>query len=473
MLFNSLDFAIFLPIVFLLYWFVAQKNLKLQNALIVVASYVFYGWWDWRFLSLIIFSTVVDYTIGQKLRNEKQQSKRKVLLWTSIIVNLGFLGFFKYYNFFLENFVDAFSLFGMQINANSLNIILPLGISFYTFQTLSYTIDVYRKKLEPTKDFMAFSAFVCFFPQLVAGPIERADNLLPQISKKRIFKESFFREAVVQICVGLFRKIVIADTLADYVDIIYGDITLYNSSTILLATFFYTFQIYFDFSGYSDIAIGTAKLFGIKFKQNFNLPYFSKSLTEFWRKWHMSLSFWLRDYLYISLGGNRKGIKITYRNLMITMLLGGLWHGSSWNFIIWGGIHGVVLSIEKLLNSKIKSKIINNLSFFGYPITFITVLFSWIFFRAENLESSIFAISKIFQFNLSFPIISNINIMTNSILMLFIGLLFDSYLYFKKVNLEDLGSKLNLSKIIVFCSVVIVLINLFYSSSDNFIYFQF
>ena len=473
MLFNSLDFAIFLPIVFLLYWFVAQKNLKLQNALIVVASYVFYGWWDWRFLSLIIFSTVVDYTIGQKLRNEKQQSKRKVLLWTSIIVNLGFLGFFKYYNFFLENFVDAFSLFGMQINANSLNIILPVGISFYTFQTLSYTIDVYRKKLEPTKDFMAFSAFVCFFPQLVAGPIERADNLLPQISKKRIFKESFFREAVVQICVGLFRKIVIADTLADYVDIIYGDITLYNSSTILLATFFYTFQIYFDFSGYSDIAIGTAKLFGIKFKQNFNLPYFSKSLTEFWRKWHMSLSFWLRDYLYISLGGNRKGIKITYRNLMITMLLGGLWHGSSWNFIIWGGIHGVVLSIEKLLNSKIKSKIINNLSFFGYPITFITVLFSWIFFRAENLESSIFAISKIFQFNLSFPIISNINIMTNSILMLFIGLLFDSYLYFKKVNLEDLGSKLNLSKIIVFCSVVIVLINLFYSSSDNFIYFQF
>lgn len=473
MLLNSLDFAIFLPIVFILYWFVAQKNLKLQNVLLVISSYVFYGWWDWRFLLLIILSTVVDYLIGQRLETEEKQSKRKALLWTSFIVNLGFLGFFKYYNFFLENFVDAFSLFGMQINANSLNIILPVGISFYTFQTLSYTIDVYRKKLEPTKDFIAFSVFVCFFPQLVAGPIERAGNLIPQISKKRIFKESFFKEGIVQICIGLFRKIVIADTLDNYVDIVYGDITLYNSSSILLATFFYTFQIYFDFSGYSDIAIGTAKLFGIKFKQNFNLPYFSKSLTEFWRKWHMSLSFWLRDYLYISLGGNRRGIKITYRNLMVTMLLGGLWHGSSWNFIIWGGIHGVILIIEKLLNSKIKSKTINNLSFFGYPITFIIVLFSWIFFRAENLESSIFAISKIFQFNLSFPIFSNINIMSNSILVLCIGLLFDSYLYFKKVNLEDLGSKLNLSKIIVLCSVIIVLINLFYSNANDFIYFQF
>ena len=473
MLFNSLDFAIFLPIVFLLYWFVAQKNLKLQNFLIVLASYVFYGWWDWRFLSLIIFSTVVDYLVAQKLRTEEQQSKRKVLLWTSIIVNLGFLGFFKYYNFFLENFVDAFSLFGMQINANSLNIILPVGISFYTFQTLSYTIDVYRKKLEPTKDFMAFSAFVCFFPQLVAGPIERATNLLPQISKKRFFTKSLFKEGIVQIFIGLFRKIVIADTLANYVDVVYADLSLYNSSTIFLATFFYTFQIYFDFSGYSDIAIGTAKLFGIKFKQNFNLPYFSKSLTEFWRKWHISLSFWLRDYLYISLGGNRKGIRITYRNLMITMLLGGLWHGSSWNFIIWGGIHGVVLSIEKLLNSKSKSKIIENLSFFGYPITFIIVLFSWVFFRAENLESSIFAISKIFEFNLSIPSITDANVVVNSILMLCFGLLFDCYLYFKKVDLEDLGSKFSSTKIVIFCTVITIIINLFYSTSDNFIYFQF
>lgn len=473
MLFNSLDFAIFLPIVFFLYWFVAQKNLKLQNALIIVASYVFYAWWDWRFLSLIIFSTVVDFLVGQRLTAEEKQSKRKALLLTSITVNLGLLGFFKYYNFFLENFVDAFSFFGMQINANNLNIILPVGISFYTFQTLSYTIDVYRKKLKPTKDFMAFSAFVCFFPQLVAGPIERASNLLPQISKKRFFTKSLFKEGIIQIFIGLFRKIVIADTLANYVDVVYSDLSLYNSSTILLATLFYTFQIYFDFSGYSDIAIGTAKLFGIKFKQNFNLPYFSKSLTEFWRKWHISLSSWLKDYLYISLGGNRKGIKITYRNLMITMLLGGLWHGSSWNFIIWGGIHGVVLSIEKLIKSKSKSKIIENLSFFGYPSTFIIVLFSWIFFRAEDLESSIFAISKIFEFNLSIPSITDVNVFVNSILMLCLGLLFDCYLYFKKVDLEDFGSKFTTTKIVIFCSVITIIINLFYSTSDNFIYFQF
>ena len=229
MLFNSLDFAIFLPIVFLLYWFVAQKNLKLQNALIVVASYVFYGWWDWRFLSLIIFSTVVDYLIGQRLRTEDKQSKRKVLLWTSIIVNLGFLGFFKYYNFFLENFVDAFSLFGMQINANSLNIILPVGISFYTFQTLSYTIDVYRKKLEPTKDFMAFSAFVCFFPQLVAGPIERATNLLPQFYKKRTFEYHKAVDGMRQILWGLFKKVVIADNCAEFANQILAITTFLNN----------------------------------------------------------------------------------------------------------------------------------------------------------------------------------------------------------------------------------------------------
>ena len=234
MLFNSLDFAIFLPIVFLLYWFVAQKNLKFQNALIVVASYVFYGWWDWRFLSLIIFSTVVDYLVGQRLRTEDKQSKRKVLLWTSIIVNLGFLGFFKYYNFFLENFVDAFSLFGMQINANSLNIILPVGISFYTFQTLSYTIDVYRKKLEPTKDFMAFSAFVCFFPQLVAGPIERATNLLPQFKKKRDFDYNSATDGLRQILWGLFMKIVIADNSAQLANTIFNNSIDYSGSTLFL-----------------------------------------------------------------------------------------------------------------------------------------------------------------------------------------------------------------------------------------------
>ena len=280
MLFNSLDFAVFLPIVFVLYWFVAQRNLRLQNALIVAASYVFYGWWDWRFLSLIIFSTLVDYSIGRRLNYEKQGT-RKLLLWSSIIVNLGFLGFFKYYNFFLDNFIVAFSFLGQEIQANSLNIILPVGISFYTFQTLSYTIDVYNKKLEPTEDFIAFSAFVCFFPQLVAGPIERATNLLPQFYKKRTFEYDKAVDGLRQILWGLFKKVVIADNCAEYANLIFNNYQDYNGSTLLLGAIFFTFQIYGDFSGYSDIAIGTSRLFGFKLMQNFATPYFSRDIAEF------------------------------------------------------------------------------------------------------------------------------------------------------------------------------------------------
>jgi alginate O-acetyltransferase complex protein AlgI len=260
MLFNSIDFAIFLPIVFILYWFVTNKNLKLQNFLIVAASYLFYGWWDWRFLSLILFSTIVDFTVGQKLRKEENQLKRKVLLWTSILVNLGFLGFFKYYNFFLDNFITAFSFFGTEIKANSLNIILPVGISFYTFQTLSYSIDVYKRKLEPTKDFIAFSAFVSFFPQLVAGPIERATHLLPQFYKKRTFDYLKAVDGMRQILWGLFKKIVIADNCAEYANLIFNNSADYSGSTLVLGALFFTFQIYCDFSGYSDIAIGTSRL---------------------------------------------------------------------------------------------------------------------------------------------------------------------------------------------------------------------
>lgn len=346
MLFNSFDFLIFFPIVFIAYW-VLNYDLKKQNLLLLVSSYVFYAWWDWRFLSLIIISSFIDYKVGSKIFTSTTKKQRKSWLLVSLVANLGLLSFFKYYNFFAESFADLANIFGWQPNSLTLNIILPVGISFYTFQTLSYTIDIYRKQFQPTKDVLSFFTYIAFFPQLVAGPIERASNLLPQIEKKREFKKEWFNEGAIQILVGLFRKIVIADTLGTYVDAIYSDVGIYNSTTIVLATFFYAFQIYFDFAGYSDIAIGTAKLLGFKFHQNFNLPYFSKSLTEFWRKWHMSLSYWLRDYLYVSLGGNRKGIKITYRNLMLTMLLGGLWHGSSWNFVIWGGIHGIVLSIEK------------------------------------------------------------------------------------------------------------------------------
>ncbi len=326
MLFNSIDFAIFLPIVFILYWFVTNKNLRLQNALIVVSSYVFYGWWDWRFLSLIFFSTIVDYTIGIQLKKEERQKRRKYLLWTSILINLGFLGFFKYYNFFLDNFISAFSFFGSEISASSLNIILPVGISFYTFQTLSYTIDVYRRKLEPTKDFIAFSAFVSFFPQLVAGPIERATHLLPQFYTKRTFDYTLAVNGMRQILWGLFKKIVIADNCAEYANMIFNNSADYSGSTLVLGALFFTFQIYCDFSGYSDIAIGTSRLFGFDLMRNFNFPYFSRDIAEFWRRWHISLSTWFRDYVYIPLGGSRGGLWMKIRNTFIIFIVSGFWH---------------------------------------------------------------------------------------------------------------------------------------------------
>ena len=307
MLFNSLDFAIFLPVVFVLYWFVVNKNLKHQNILIAVSSYVFYGWWDWRFLALILFSTLVDYFVGIGLGKTEKLSTRKLLLWISIIVNLGFLGFFKYFNFFIDNFKSAFTFFGSEINANSLNIILPVGISFYTFQTLSYTIDVYKKRLEPTTDFISFAAFVSFFPQLVAGPIERAKNLLPQFYFQRKFVYNQTVDGLRQILWGLFKKIVIADNCAEYANIIFNNSDDYSGSTLVLGALFFTVQIYADFSGYSDIAIGTARLFGFNLMRNFAFPYFSRDIAEFWRRWHISLSTWFRDYLYIPLGGSRGG----------------------------------------------------------------------------------------------------------------------------------------------------------------------
>jgi len=472
MLFNSFEFLIFFPLVFILYWLL-NKNLRKQNILLLISSYIFYAWWDWRFLSLIILSSFIDFIAGSKIFISKTKRQRKNWLLVSLIANLGLLSIFKYYNFFSESFADLMNIFGWQPNDLTLNIILPVGISFYTFQTLSYTIDIYRKQFEPTKDLISFFTYIAFFPQLVAGPIERASNLLPQIEKKRIFKKEWFNAGIIQILVGLFRKIVIADSLGVYVDTIYGDIGVYNTTSIILATFLYAFQIYYDFTGYSDIAIGTAKLLGFKFNQNFNLPYFSKSLTEFWRKWHMSLSYWLRDYLYISLGGNRKGIKITYRNLMLTMLLGGLWHGANWTFIIWGGIHGLVLSLEKYIKSNSHSHKLKNFGVFGYPITFTIVLFSWIFFRAQSLSSATLAIKKIIQFDLSAPFIGDINSVVNSLMVLSIGILFDLYLFNKKIDLENFGEQFSVLKIAIISSIIIVLVNLFYSTSNNFIYFQF
>ena len=408
MLFNSIDFAVFVPIVFLLYWFVTHKNLKLQNLLIVAASYVFYGWWDWRFLALILFSTLVDYAVGVRLKETEDLRKRKFLLWTSILVNLGFLGFFKYFNFFIDNFVTAFSFFGTEISASSLDIILPVGISFYTFQTLSYTIDVYRKNLEPTKDFVAFTAFVSFFPQLVAGPIERATNLLPQFYKKRTFDYVKAVDGMRQILWGLFKKMVIADNCAEYANYIFSNSGDLSGSTLALGALFFTFQIYGDFSGYSDIAIGTSRLFGFDLKRNFAFPYFSRDIAEFWRRWHMSLSTWFRDYLYIPLGGSRGGNWKKIRNTFLIFIVSGFWHGANWTFVVWGALNAIYFLPLMLTNNNR-----NNLEIVALGkwlptlkemilmlITFGLTVIAWIFFRAENIEHALSYITRLFSSSL-------------------------------------------------------------------------
>ncbi|MFT6127208.1 MAG: D-alanyl-lipoteichoic acid acyltransferase DltB (MBOAT superfamily) [Flavobacteriaceae bacterium] len=412
MLFNSLDFAIFLPIVFALYWILQRYPLRFQNILIVVASYVFYGWWDYRFLALIVFSTLVDYTIGLRLQKAEKLNRRKLLLWTSILVNIGFLGFFKYYNFFVDNFVSAFSFFGNDIQSNTLNIILPVGISFYTFQTLSYTIDVYRQKLEPTRDVFAFAAFVSFFPQLVAGPIERATNLLPQFYKKRQFNYSNAVDGLRQILWGLFKKIVIADNCAQFSNLIFDNYTDYSGSTLMLGAVFFAFQIYCDFSGYSDIAIGTSRLFGFNLKQNFAFPYFSRDIAEFWRSWHISLSTWFRDYVYIPLGGSKGSTSNQIRNVFIIFLVSGFWHGANWTFIVWGGLNALYfLPLLIFKRNRVNTNIVaeesvlpNFKEFSEMLITFFLTVIAWIFFRSNSISEAMDYIYKLFDITfLSIP----------------------------------------------------------------------
>ena len=342
MLFNSIDFALFLPIVFLLYWGLAKNRRSLQNSIILISSYVFYGWWDWRFLSLILFSTIVDYLVALAIKKQTQKRSKKILLLVSIFTNIGLLGFFKYYNFFIDNFIKAFTLLGKDLEVVPLSIILPVGISFYTFQTLSYTIDVYRGKLEPTTSFVQFATFVCFFPQLVAGPIERAKHLLPQFERVRKLDKEQAVLGINQILWGLFKKVVIADNCAQYVNDIFSYHETYTSGTLMLGAIYFAFQIYCDFSGYSDIAIGTARLFGVDLMANFKYPYFSRDVAEFWRRWHISLSTWFRDYVYIPLGGNEGGFLRKTRNVMVVFIVSGFWHGANWTFIAWGGLNGLL-----------------------------------------------------------------------------------------------------------------------------------
>ncbi len=479
MLFNSLDFAIFLPVVFILYWFITSKNLKVQNLLIVFASYFFYGWWDWRFLSLIIFSTLVDYSVGIALSKQNNEAKRRMLLWTSILVNLGFLGFFKYYNFFLDNFVTAFSFLGTEIKSNSLDIILPVGISFYTFQTLSYTIDIYKRRLEPTRDLIAFSAFVSFFPQLVAGPIERATALLPQFYKKRTFDYVKASDGIRQILWGLFKKMVIADNCAEYANQIFNNSADYNGSTLFLGALFFTFQIYGDFSGYSDIAIGTSRLFGFNLKQNFAFPYFSRDIAEFWRRWHISLSTWFRDYLYIPLGGSRGSTWLKVRNTFIIFIVSGFWHGASWTFIAWGALNALYF-LPLLLRNKNRVYLGPIATKYCFPslkeginmlITFVLTVLAWVFFRAESIEHAASYLSEIFSGSL----FDKPELWPWEIIILIV--LFMSVEWFGRNGLYALdglnNTKSSILKITI--SFILIMVTLLYMSNteQEFIYFQF
>ena len=431
MLFNSLEFAFFLPIVFLLYWFLTpsgtngpryslfrywhvseQTALRIQNAFVLVASYIFYGWWDWRFLLLIAFTSFCSWgsglLIGKSVSSAQSvdgHKKAKAWMIANIVLNLGILAVFKYYDFFVSEFGQ---LFGISTDSLLLKIILPVGISFYTFQALSYSIDVYRQKIEPTKDIIAFFAFIAFFPQLVAGPIERATNLLPQFLNKRTFSYDQATDGMRQILWGLFKKIVVADNCATYVDQVWATYDTQTGSTLLLAAILFTFQIYGDFSGYSDIAIGTAKLFGVKLMHNFNNPYFSRDIAEFWRRWHISLTTWFRDYVYIPLGGSRPEVSahikhpdrykkwIIVRNTFVIFLLSGFWHGANWTFIAWGAYHSLLFlplillgKNRKYTNQVAEGHILPNWKeCLQIIFTFALVVIGWIIFRAETITQA-------------------------------------------------------------------------------------
>lgn len=488
MLFNSLEFAIFLPIVFLLYWFVFNKRLGMQNLFIVAVSYLFYGWWDWRFLILIAFTTLCSWLSGiliEKYHPDKNNNNKanwaKIISVTNIILNLGILGVYKYFNFFVTSFIDVFSSFGIQLQATSLNIILPVGISFYTFQALSYSIDVYRKELPATKDIVSFFAYVSFFPQLVAGPIERATNLLPQFHKSRTFDYEKAVDGMRQILWGLFKKIVIADNCATYVNQIFDNYEIHTGSTLLLASILFAFQIYGDFSGYSDIAIGTARLFGINLMRNFAFPYFSRDIAEFWRRWHISLSTWFRDYLYIPLGGSRGGEWMSLRNTMIIFTVSGFWHGANWTFVVWGAFHALLFlplligkRNRKFTNTVAENKFLPSpFEFFQMLSTFLLVVVGWVFFRAESISQAFKYIYSTFNSSiLSVPYLNNrayyLPILSTIVLMIITEWINRE----KNHGLDLSGIKSHIVKFILYFALI-VLIFWFGGKSETFIYFQF
>ena len=478
MLFNSINFAIFAPIVFLLYWFAAKNNLKLQNILLLIASYYFYACWDFRFLFLLIFSTLLDYYSGLKIENSTHTNQRKFWFWLSIIVNLGFLGIFKYYNFFVDSFQDAVSVFGHKIDLWTIKVILPVGISFYTFHGLSYVIDVYKERIRAERNFIDYAVFVCYFPLLVAGPIERATHLLPQIKRKRNFNYTQAVDGLRQILWGLFKKIVIADNCAEYANLIFNNSDDYSGSTLIMGALFFTFQIYGDFSGYSDIAIGTSRLFGLNLLKNFNYPYFSRDIAEFWRRWHISLSSWFKDYLYIPLGGSVGGLKMKIRNTFIIFLVSGFWHGANWTFIAWGALNAFYF-LPLLLANKNRNhiKIVaydRNLptftEFISITLTFALTVFAWIFFRASSITHAISYIKGIFTSKLiALPEIRP----TNIIILVLIFLMIEWVGRRNNYAIEKIFHNNSVVLRWSFYFMLIIAIFIFSTKEQEFIYFQF
>jgi alginate O-acetyltransferase complex protein AlgI len=479
MLFNSISFAIFLPIVFFLYWFAVNKNLRLQNILLLVSSYFFYACWDWRFLFLLVFSTLLDYYTGLKMADAKNQHIKKFWFWLSILVNLSFLGVFKYYNFFATSFAEVITQIGFTINPWTLKVILPVGISFYTFHGLSYVIDIYKGKIKAEKNLIDYSVFVSFFPLLVAGPIERATHLLPQIQSQRPFDSLKAVDGLKQILWGLFKKIVIADQCAVYANLIFNNAEDYSGFTLVYGALFFTFQIYCDFSGYSDIAIGTARLFGIELIRNFSFPYFSRDIAEFWRRWHISLSTWFRDYLYIPLGGSKGGTWMKVRNTFIIFLVSGFWHGANWTFIAWGFLNALYIMPSIIFNSNrnnldivAQGKYLPNLKeLFSILLTFCLTVFAWIFFRAENLAQSVSYISRIFY---SLTPSKTVIFPTSIIILVSCFILFEWVGREKQFALQ-ITTKIKSGGIrLLIYYVVIASILIFGNFSDNqFIYFTF
>ncbi len=482
MLFNSISFAFFLPVVFTLYWFVANKSLKSQNILLFIASYFFYACWDWRFLFLLFFSTLLDYFTGLKIYETQKKYLKKIWISVSIIINVGILCFFKYYNFFIGSFEQVLSHFGIQSNFWTLSVILPVGISFYTFHGISYVIDIYRNKIDAEKSFINYAVFVCFFPLLVAGPIERAWHLLPQIKTKRVFQYEKAVDGLRQILWGLFKKIVIADNCAVHANEIFAHYNSYSGSALLAGAIFFAFQIYGDFSGYSDIALGTARLFGIELLQNFSFPYFSRDIAEFWRRWHISLSSWFRDYLYIPIGGSRGNIYNKTRNVLIVFTVSGLWHGANWTFIIWGLLNALYFIPLLLMNRNrnnlqivASGKVFPSIKdVYNILITFSLTLIAWIFFRSANIHQAILYLNSMFSVKMfSLPRLPQMKHALITMLLIVFFMIIEWLGRENKYAIEHLGYKWKPKFRYSFYYALIIVIFWFAGEQQQFIYFQF